>query len=329
MKAALCTSLDGISAVHVTDVPEPDWVGDDIVVRVRYVGLNHSDVLRSLGKYQDKADLPFSPGGEIAGIVEQASALSGFHVGQRVMAYIGHGGARERIAVPPERLVAIPDAVSDEVAAGVPITYGTALHAFRERTVIEPGETIAILGAGGGAGLAAIEVGKLLGAHVLAVASRDKHVACLNLGADAAIDRDTPDLKQVLRDLTKGHGGRSGEGPAVIYDCVGGALAEPAFRALRNGGHYLVVGFASRTVPVLPLNIALVKALTIVGINWPSAVVDRPDGHRADMALALAAIAAGQLHPRVHGVWPLDRICEALGVLDRGEASGKVVVSVE
>ena len=186
MKAALCTSLDGISAVHVTDVPEPDWAGGDIVVRVRCVGLNHSDVLRSQGRYQDKADLPFSPGGEIAGIVERASALSGFHVGQRVMAYVGHGGARERIAVPPERLVAIPDAVADEVAAGVPITYGTALHAFRDRTVIEPGETIAILGAGGGAGLAAIEVGKLLGAHVLAVASRDKHVACLDLGADAA-----------------------------------------------------------------------------------------------------------------------------------------------
>lgn len=331
MKAAVVSTLGGPPSVEVEQIPEPAW-GTGAVVAVRRVGLNHSDVLRTRGKYQDKADLPFSPGGEIAGIIEREPGSGpgpGFKSGQRVMAYVGHGGARERLEIDPSRLIPIPDGVTDDVASGVPVTYGTALHALRERVTITPGDTIAVLGAGGGAGLAAVEVAKLLGATVIAVASNDKHHLCRSHGADACLDRDTPDLKQALRSIAAGTGERGREGPAVIYDCVGGALAEPAFRSLRHGGSYLVIGFASRTVPVLPLNIALVKGIAIVGVNWPEAVARNPSGHRADMTFALDAIAQRRLQPRVDRVYPLAEIREAMTLLDRGAAAGKIILSVD
>lgn len=322
MKAALFRSLDGPSAVVVADIPEPRPLAGEAVVRVSCAALNHADVLRARGKYQEKPALPFSPCGEIAGVVEEAPAGSGFITGSRVMAYVGHGGARALTTIEPWRMVPIPDGVSDVAACGIPVTYGTALHALRERARLRAGQTVAVLGAGGGAGLAAVEIAKLMGARVLAVASVDKHQACLRHGADAVIDRDVPDLKRALRDL-------SGTGPDVIYDCVGGTLSEPAFRSLRSGGSFLVVGFASRTVPVLPLDIALVKSLSIQGINWPAAVESDHAGYRADMALALEAVAEGRLSPGIHGSWPIDEICSALGVLDRGEATGKIVITVE
>ncbi len=327
MRAAVCTALTGISAVSVTDIAEPVAADGDAVVAVTRTALNHSDVLRTLGTYQDKAPLPFSPGGEIVGVIVRAPADCGFKVGQRVLAYVGHGGAREWTTVDPSQLIAIPDGVDDDTAVGLPITYGTALHALRACPAVKPGAVVGVLGAGGGAGLAAVEIATLLGARVVAVASRDKHNVCLDHGAVSAIDRDEPDLKQALRDAARASGSADG-GPSVIYDCVGGAVAEPAFRSLRSGGAYLVIGFASRTVPVLPLNLALVKALTITGINWPAAVAADPDTHRADMTYALQAVVAGRLRPRVHGLWPLDKIGEALAVLDRGRATGKIIITI-
>lgn len=330
MKAAVVSTLGGPSSVEVKQIAAPAW-GTGAVVAIRRVGLNHSDVLRTMGKYQDKPELPFSPGGEIAGIIERepsSAPTPGLKAGQRVMAYVGHGGARERLEIDPSRLVPIPDGVTDDVASGVPVTYGTALHALRERASITPGDTIAVLGAGGGAGLAAVEVAKLLGAIVVAVASSDKHDLCRLHGADACLDRDTPNLKQALRDIAAGSGELGREGPAVIYDCVGGALAEPAFRSLRHGGSYLVIGFASRTVPTLPLNIALVKGVAIIGVNWPEAVARNPSGHLADMSFALDAIAQRRLKPRVHRVYPLNEIREALTLLDQGAAAGKIILSV-
>lgn len=324
MKAALCTTLEGPEAIVLGDIPDAVPGSGDAVVEVRCAGLNHADVLRSRGKYQERPPLPFSPAGELAGVIIRAPAGCLLTPGQRVMGYIGHGAARQRVVVPAGRLVAVPDGVSDALASALPVTYGTALHALRARTGLQAGGTVVVLGAGGGAGLAAIEIAKLLGASVIAVASADKLPACMQLGADVAINRETSDLKQAIRSACT-----RPEGPDVIYDCVGGALAEPAFRSLRPGGQFLVVGFASRQVPALPLDIALVKELSIVGINWPASVTRDAESYRTDMALALDAVAAGRLAPRIHATVPLDQIAAALSVLDRGEAIGKIVINID
>jgi NADPH2:quinone reductase len=326
MKAALVTSLEGPAAVVVRELPEPQADARLVAVRVTRAGLNHSDILRTQGRYQDKADLPFSPCGEIAGTVQSAPAGSGFIAGQRVMAYIGHGGAREVVMVDPARLVAIPEEIgariTDTTACGIAITYGTALHALRERAALQPGQWMAVLGAGGGAGLAAIEIGKLMGARIIAVTSAEKAGVCTAAGANAIVDRDHPDLKTALREAA------GPNGIDVVYDCVGGASAEAALRSLRSGGRFLVVGFASRTVPSLPLNVVLVKRLDILGVNWPAFVDANPAGYRADMALALAAIADGRITPRTAGEWPLTEIGTALALLDRGTVAGKVVINL-
>jgi NADPH2:quinone reductase len=322
-RAALIRSLDGPGAVEVTAIAPTVAAADEVVVTVACAALNHADVLMSEGKYQVKPALPFSPGAEIAGLVESAPAGSGFAPGDRVVAYLGHGGARERVAVAPWRLVKIPDGVDDRAASGVPVTYGTALHALRDRTQLEAGETMAVLGASGGAGLAAVAIGKLLGARVIAVASAEKHDVCRAHGADVVLDRNEPDLKQALRAA----GGPDGT-VDVVYDCVGGAQAEPAMRSLRNGGRYLVVGFASRTVPVLPLNIVLVKSLSILGVHWPEAVARDHAAYQADMAFALAAVADGRLVPGIHARLPLTEIGSALATLARGDAAGKIILEI-
>jgi NADPH2:quinone reductase len=325
MKAVLCRSLDGPEALVMDDIADPVAAPGSVVVRVTAVGLNFFDTLITRGKYQTKPPLPFSPGGEIAGVVEALGAgVTGWAPGDRVMAYLGYGGAREKVAVAAERLIAIPPAVADTVACGLPITYGTALHALRERGTLQPGESVAILGAAGGAGLAAVEVAKMMGARVIAVASSPEKLAlCRAHGADEALDYSGDlDLKVALRDLT------GGTGVDVVYDCVGGAHAEPAFRALAWKGRFLVVGFASGDIPKLPLNLTLLKGASAIGVFWGEAVRRDPAGHRADMDLALAGAADGRLKPHVHGVFPLGDIQQAIGLLARREASGKVVLAV-
>ncbi len=325
VKAVLCHALEGAQALVLDDIPDPVAAPGSVVVRVTAVGLNFFDTLITRGTYQTKPPLPFSPGGEIAGVVETLGAgVSGWSPGDRVMAYLGYGGAREQVVVAADRLIAIPPGVSDIVACGIPITYGTALHAFRERASLRPGETVAVLGAAGGAGLAAVEVAKLMGARVIAVASSAEKLAlCRAHGADETLDYSGDlDLKTALRDLT------GGVGCDVVFDCVGGAHAEPAFRALAWKGRFLVVGFASGDIPKLPLNLTLLKGASAIGVFWGEAVRRDPAGHRADMDFALAGVADGRLKPHVHGVYALAEIAAAIGLLERREASGKVVLSV-
>lgn len=324
MKAALCKSLDGPDGVAIEEIAESVAGPGEVLIRARAAALNFFDTLITRGKYQTKPELPFSPSGEVAGLVESVGpGVSGLKPGDRVAAYVGFGGAREKVAVPAVAVVPIPAGVSDEVASGISITYGTAIHGLKDRGQVKPGETVAVLGASGGAGLAAIEIAKLMGARVIAAASSDDKLAiCKAHGADEVVNYDATDLKHELRRLT------DGRGVDVIYDCVGAQYAEPAIRALAWQGRFLVVGFAAGEIPKIPLNLFLLKGASAIGVFWGESVKRDPEGHRANMVQVLDWIAAGKLTPRIHATYPLADIAEAIRVLDRREATGKVVLTI-
>jgi NADPH2:quinone reductase len=324
MKAALCKTLEGPQALVIEDVAVPQPGAGEVLIAVKAAALNFFDTLITRGKYQAKPDLPFSPSAEVAGVVEAVGpGVDGLKVGDRVAAYVGWGGAREKVIAAADAAVPIPESVSDVVAAGVFVTYGTAIHGLKDRGHVQPGETVAVLGAAGGAGLAAVEIAKLMGARVIAVASSPEKLAiCREHGADEAMNYGSADLKEGLRGLT------DGRGVDVVYDCVGGESAEAALRATAWQGRFLVVGFASGDIPRIPLNLLLLKGCDAIGVFWGEAVKRDPAGHRANMRQVLEWVAEGKLNPRIHGTYALDDIREALGVIDRREAVGKVVLTV-
>ncbi|MDX2290352.1 MAG: NADPH:quinone oxidoreductase family protein [Hyphomicrobiaceae bacterium] len=322
MKAVLCKRLDGPPSLVVEDIPGPAAAPGEVVIAVHAAALNFFDTLITRGQYQFKPELPFSPAGEVSGIVTAVGlGVTGLEPGQRVAAYVGWGGAREAVSVDAARAVEVPDGVADAVAAGISITYGTALHGLRDRAGLAPGETVAVLGASGGAGLAAIEIAKLMGARVIAVASSPEKLAiCLQHGADATIDYANEDLKQTLRDLT------GGAGVDVVYDCVGGPHCEPAVRATAWAGRYLVVGFAAGEIPRLPLNLLLLRGAAAIGVFWSEAVRRDPAGHRANVTQLLAWVAEGRLSPRIDAIRPFSEAAAALADLEGRRVSGKVVL---
>lgn len=324
MKAILCKSLDGPDSLVLDDIAEPVAGPGEVVIRVKAAALNFFDTLITRGKYQKKPELPFSPSGEVAGIVEAlGEGVVGLKPGQRVAAYTSWGGAREKVAVPAEAVIPIPDNVSDVVAAGVSVTYGTAIHGLKDRGRVNANEWVAVTGASGGAGLAAIEIAKLLGARVIAVASSaEKMQICRDRGADVLVDYADGDLKEKLRQVTDGNG------VDVVYDCVGGDYAEPAVRALAWGGRFLVIGFAAGSIPKLPLNLLLLKGAEAVGVFWGESVKRDPLGHRDNMTAVLNWVSEGKLMPHIHATYPLAEAAKAIGVLDRREAVGKVVLTV-
>jgi NADPH2:quinone reductase len=324
MKAALCKSLKGPAGLVVEDIAVPQPGPGEALIAVRAAALNFFDTLITRGKYQAKPELPFSPAGEVAGVVEALGpGVSGVKIGDRVMANLGWGGAREKVVAKADSLVAIPEGVSDAIAAGVSVTYGTAIHGFKDRGRLKTGETVAVLGAAGGAGLAAVEIAKLMGARVIAVASSPEKLAVTREhGADEAVNYASADLKEGLRTLTDGHG------VDVVYDCVGGDSSEAALRAMAWNGRFLVVGFASGDIPKIPLNLLLLKGCDAIGVFWGEAVKRDPAGHRANMRQVLEWVAQGQLRPRIHATYPLAEIRNALAVIDRREAVGKVVLTL-
>ncbi|HMN38230.1 MAG TPA: NADPH:quinone oxidoreductase family protein [Hyphomicrobium sp.] len=324
MKAALCNTLSGPAGLEIRDIPPPQPKSGQALVAVKAVGLNFADTLITRGKYQYRPELPFSPGAEIAGVIERIDgAARGLRPGQRVMAYVGWGGAAEHIAVDVDMLVPVPDAVRDTVAASLSVTYGTALHGLAERGRLAAGETVVVTGAAGGAGLAAVEVANLMGSRVIAVASTPEKLAIARqAGASEGILFPGMDLKLAVRELT------NGAGADVVYDCVGGEAAEPLIRALAWKGRFLVVGFAAGDIPRIPLNLLLVKGAEATGVFWGESVQRDPAGHRAGMARLLDWVAQGRLHPRTHGTFPLDEIAAALGVLEARAARGKVVLTL-
>lgn len=324
MRAALCHAWGGPHDLRIETLPDPEPGRGEVLVRVNLAALNFFDTLIIAGKYQFKPPLPFSPGGECAGTVEAVGpGVEGWRAGERVSAWLGWNAARERVSVPVNRLVRVPEAVSDEQAAGLTVAYGTTLHALKDRARLRPGETLAVLGAAGGTGLAAVEVGLLMGARVIACASSpDKLALAREHGAELGLDYTAEGLKEGLRRLTEGRG------VDVIYDPVGGDLAEPALRAIAWEGRYLVIGFASGTIPKLPLNLLLLKGCDVQGVFWGAAVERDPEAHRANMADLLRWTAEGRLTAPVHGVFALDDIAEALGILARREARGKVLIKL-
>lgn len=322
MKAVLCRALTGAEHLVVEDIPDPMPGPGEVLVRVHAAALNFFDTLIVAGKYQVKPELPFSPGAECSGVIEALGpGVEGWRVGERVIAHLGYGACRELVVAKAERLARIPDAVSDEQAAGLTVTYGTTIHALQDRARLQPGETLAVLGAAGGTGIAAVELGKIMGARVIACASSaDKLALARERGADLALDYATEDLKEGLRRLT------DGRGVDVVYDPVGADLAEPALRAMAWMGRYLVIGFAGGSIPRLPLNLPLLKSCDILGVFWGAFIDRHPDAHARNQAQLLAWVAEGRLSAHVHAVYPLARTGEALAAIARREAKGKIVV---
>ncbi|MEZ5829178.1 MAG: NADPH:quinone oxidoreductase family protein [Hyphomicrobiales bacterium] len=323
MRVAQFAEFRGPQALHIEQVPDPTPMPDDVLVKVTAVGLNFFDTLVLRNKYQITPPLPFSPGAEIAGVVEKlGDGVTDLKVGQRVVAFIGGNGCREKIVTKAKNLIPIPDGVSDETAAGIPVTYGTAIHALKDRANLKPGETVAVLGAAGGAGIAAVEVAKLMGARVIAVASSDEKLAFARAhGANEVINYTEQDLKRGLKELTVP------TGVNVLYDCVGGQSAEPALRAMAWEGRYLVLGFASGDIPRIPLNLVLLKGCSIIGVFWTSFVDRSPDQHRANTAQVLEWCRQGKIAPHVHATFPLDETAEALSQIETRKVTGKVIVN--
>jgi NADPH2:quinone reductase len=324
MKAILCRELGLPETLELAEIAPPLPGPGEVLVRVKAVGLNFFDTLMLAGKYQFRPELPFSPGAECAGRVEAlGDGVSGWQMGERVASFPGHNCCREQIVVRADRLLKVPDGISDEQAAGLVVTYGTSLHALKDRARLRQGETLAVLGAAGGVGLAAVEIGSAMGARVIACASSaEKLTLARQHGAEMTLDYAAEDVKEGLRKLT------GGRGADVIYDPVGGDLAEPALRAIAWQGRYLVVGFAAGAIPKIPLNLALLKGCDIQGVFWGSFVERDPAGHRANMAEIFAWTLEGKLSAHVHAVFPLAETAKALGVLSRREAKGKVIVKL-
>ena len=322
MRAAQFSEFGGLEALRLEEVVEPRPGPGEILINVAAVGLNFFDTLMLRNKYQVTPPLPFSPGAEIAGTIEElGEGVVGFGVGQRVVAFIGGNGCREKVVTKARNAVLIPDGVSDETAAGIPITYGTALHAFKDRALLRPGETVAVLGAAGGAGLAAIEVAKLMGARVIALASSgDKLAFAREHGADEGINYETEEVKSRLKALTMP------KGVDVVFDPVGGRFAEPTLRAMAWEGRYLVLGFASGEIPRMPLNLLLLKGCSVLGVFWTSFVERNPDKHRANMQLLLEWCKEGRIVPHVHASFALVETAKALSLIEGRKATGKVIV---
>jgi NADPH2:quinone reductase len=333
MKALLSKEVGGPETLVLEDVPSPEAKPGFAVVEVKAVGVNFPDTLIIVDKYQFKPQRPFSPGGEVAGVVKSVGeGVTHVKPGDRVLGNTGWGGMAEEIALESGRLVKIPDAMPFDEAAAFIMTYGTSWHALKDRAHIQPGQSLLVLGAAGGVGLAAVELGKAMGARVIAAASSQEKVdLCLSRGADSGVvyprgpfDKDGQKaLGALFKDAT------GPDGADVIYDAIGDAYAEPALRAIAWEGKYLVVGFAAGEIPRIPLNLALLKGCEIVGVFWGAWVGKNPALHQKSVAALMELYAQGKIKPHVSERFPLSRGAEAIAHLGSRQAMGKVVVTVD
>lgn len=321
MKAVLCKAYGPPSSLQVEDVPALRAGAGEVVIAVRAAGVNFPDSLIIEGKYQIKPPPPFSPGAEIAGVVKEVGAgVTSVRVGDRVVAFMAFGGYAEEVMVGEQQVLPIPDALDFDTAAGLLMAYGTTHYAFRDRVALKQGETLLVLGAAGGLGLSAVELGKLAGARVIAVASSDEKLAiCKAYDADVLINYGRDDLRTRLRQ----------EAPAgvdVVYDAVGGSHAETALRSMAWNGRYLVIGFAAGEIPKIPLNLPLLKSCSIVGVFWGAFVMRSPDEAKMLEFELLEWAASKKIHPRVSGRFPLERAADALNEILTRKVTGKVVL---
>ena len=325
MKAVLVREFAPLDQLILADVPPRGARPGEVVVSVKAAGVNFMDGLIAQGKYQTKPPLPFSPGAEVAGTVKEIGAgVTGITPGMRVLVATGHGGFAEEVVTPAVGVMPLPAGMDFAEAASFPIVYGTSHHALKDRGQLRAGETLLVLGAAGGVGLTAVEIGKVMGARVIACASSDEKLAlCKAYGADELINYATSDLRQRIKDLT------GGKGVDVVYDPVGGAYAEPCVRDLAFMGRYLVIGFASGEIPRIPLNLLLLKTASMVGVFWGAYAKIRPQHNAANFAELFAWYAQGRLRPHVSETFPLAHYAAALDTVMNRRAKGKVVLLVQ
>ena len=322
MRAIRCEEWGGPETLRLRDIPDPVPQKGEVLIRIHAAGVNFPDVLIIQKKYQVQPELPFTPGAEIAGEIEAVGeGVTGYKPGDRVLALCSTGGFAEKIALDAHRCVPIPDSVSFEVAAGLMLAFGTSHHAVVDRGELKPGETILVLGAAGGVGLAAVDIAKAKGARVIAAASSEEKLAiCRAHGADATINYATEDLRAAIREHT------GGKGPDVIFDPVGGKLAEPAFRSIAWRGRYLVIGFAEGTIPSLPLNLPLLKGASLVGVFWGEFARREPKNQIRMMEDLFAMLARGEIRPLVSKTYSLDQTEDALRDMAARRVTGKIVI---
>ncbi len=322
MKALLCTRFGTADDLELADLPDPVAGEDEAVVQVKAAALNFFDTLIIAGKYQHKPAFPFSPSAEFAGVVESVGAgVTEFAPGDRVIGNIGWGAAREKVAASSKLLVKMPPGVDFDRAAGLTVTYGTSLHALKDRAQLKAGETLAVLGAAGGTGLSAVELGHLIGARVIACAASDEKLAFAKQhGANEGVNYAAADLKDALRQLT------GGKGVDVVYDPIGGAQGEAALRGMDWGGRFLVIGFAAGDMPKLPVNLVLLRSYDVRGVYWGAWTQRDPEGHRANMRQILDWCARGKLSSHVHAVYPLAEAKSALKAIAARQVMGKVIL---
>lgn len=323
MKAILCSHYCQPDDLVLGDVPDPVAEPGQAVIAVKAAALNFFDILMIQGKYQIKPPFPFSPAAEVAGVIESVGdGVTSLKPGDRVVAWSGHNGAREKIALAADSIIKIPDNLDFDRAAGIVIIYGTALHALEDRARAQPGETLAVLGAAGGTGLAACELGRLMGLKVIACASSQEKLEFAKAhGAELALLYAKEDLKDGLRRLT------GGKGADIIFDPVGGAYAEAALRAIAWEGRFLVIGFAAGDIPRMPLNLVLLKGCDIRGVFWGAWSKLNAVKNRANLEKLVRWTAEGKISSHVDRTFPLAETAAALKVLAGRQAMGKVILN--
>ncbi len=324
MKAVVCKAYGPPESLVVEEVESPTPGRGQVVVSVKACGVNFPDTLIIQGKYQFKPTMPFSPGGEIAGVVKAVgTGVERVKVGDRVIAFTAYGGFAEEVLAEAESLIPIPDGIDFDVASSFVMTYGTDIHALKDRANLQPGERLLVLGAAGGIGLAAVELGAVMGARVIAAASSEEKLAvCMQHGASDAINYSSEDLKERVKALT------GGQGVDVVVDPVGGNYSEAALRGMAWNGRFLVIGFTAGDIPRIPLNLTLLKGCSIVGVFWGSFAAREPARNQANIQQLLGWLQEGKLRPRISARYPLERAADALNDIISRKVTGKAVLMV-
>ncbi len=325
MKAMICSAFAPVEDLRLGELPSPVAEPGEVVIDVVAAGVNYPDVLIVQGKYQTKPVLPFVPGSEAAGrIAAIGEGVQGFEIGDQVIAFTGIGAFAEQVKVPARQVWPVPAGVDLEVAAGISITYGTSYHALKDRAALKPGETLLVLGAGGGVGLTAVELGKLMGARVIAAASSaEKLELARSQGADDLINYADEDLRERIKELT------GGKGVDVVYDPVGGATSIIGVRSLAWGGRHLVIGFAGGEIPAIPANLLLLKSASAVGVLWGNSVRADPVAHTVNMRQLLDWMAQDALRPVIDTRFALPDTVAALQHLEKRKVKGKVLLTLD
>ena len=334
MKALRCVELGPPEKLQISEVPDPEIIPGHVLIDNKAGSVNFPDVLMIQGLYQFQPELPFTPGGESAGIISAVGdGVENLKVGDRVFAMTGIGAFAEKIVVPEAAAVKIPDSMNFETAAALPMTYGTSLYALKQRGMLKEGETLLVLGAAGGVGLATVELGKAMGANVIAAASTQEKIdLCVKHGADQGfiypvgkLDRaEQKELSSKIKELT------NGAGPNIVYDPVGGSYSEPCLRSIAWEGRYLVIGFAAGAdaIPKMPLNLTLLKGCQIVGVFWGAWVGMFPDDNKKNFEKLFELHSEGKINPEVSDSFCLDDGSKAIAHLKDRKAKGKVIIKI-